>query len=192
MIDIEVKLKEIFSPFWEAPKETWTEFAQKSIFRKFKKNEYLKETNSRELYLNIIIKGSAAVFYPNKGVNHCIDLCYENDFVCDYSSFLTQKASVLFVKAVEEVELLSISHTNLNHLYKGSIIGSHIGRLAAEQLFMHKQAQQIDLLSLTAEERYIQLLERSSSNAFRTPQKYIASYLGITAESFSRIKRSLR
>lgn len=72
-----------------------------------------------------------------------------------------------------------------------SDIGLNIGRVASESLFIHKQTQQIDLLMLTAEERYVKLLERQPEIVQRTPQKHIASYLGITPESFSRIRKKI-
>ena len=106
-------------------------------------------------------------------------------------SFLLQKPTELYTLALENTELLSISHSDLNELYKGSEIGLNIGRIASESLFIHKQAQQIDLLTLTAEERYTKLLSRQPEIIQRTPQKHIASYLGITPESFSRIRKKI-
>ena len=106
-------------------------------------------------------------------------------------SFLTQEPTDLFTQAIENTELLSISHKNLYELYKNSNIGLSIGRIESESLFIHKQSQQIDLLNLTAEERYVKLLEKQPEIVLRTPQKHIASYLGITPESFSRIRKKI-
>jgi CRP-like cAMP-binding protein len=119
------------------------------------------------------------------------DLCYEHEFFGDYMSFLTQQPTKLFTQAIEPIEILSISYAHLNELYTNSTIGVNIGRIASESLFIHKQTQQIDLLILTAEERYLKLLERQPQIVQRTPQKYIASYLGITPESFSRIRKKI-
>jgi len=184
-------IKQIFDPYLEAPLEIWESFAAFLKHKSYKKNEIIKETHKTEKQLNIIIEGSAGIFLWKENSTICVDLCYENEFFGDYMSFLTQKPTELFTQAIESTELLSISFSELNELYKSSDIGINIGRIAAESLFIHKQTQQIDLLRLTAEERYLKLLGRQPEIVQRTPQKYIASYLGITPESFSRIRKKI-
>jgi len=186
-----ILIKNIFDPYFEAPLEIWESFAKYLEPKSFKKNELIKDTNQKEKYLSIITKGSAGVFLWKENSTICLDLCYENEFFGDYMSFLIQKPTELFTQAIEYTELLSISYSDLNALYKSSDIGLNIGRIASESLFIHKQTQQIDLLMLTAEERYLNLLERQPKIIQRTPQKHIASYLGITPESFSRIRKKI-
>ena len=70
-----------------------------------------------------------------------------------------------------------------------SDFGDKICRFAAEGLFIHKQKQQIDILTKSAKERYLELLNRQPQIIQRTPQKYIASYLGVTPQSLSRIRK---
>lgn len=186
-----VLIKKIFDPYFEAPLEIWKSFATFLESKSYKKNELIKESNIKEKYLSIIIKGSAGIFLWKENSTICVDLCYENEFFGDYMSFLTQKPTELFTLAIEPTEILSISFSNLNELYKSSDIGLNIGKIASESLFIHKQTQQIELLTLTAEERYLKLLERQPEIVLRTPQKHIASYLGITPESFSRIRKKI-
>jgi CRP-like cAMP-binding protein len=78
------------------------------------------------------------------------------------------------------------------HLLGREPVAQKILRFAAEASFMDKQQQQIDLLTKTAKERYLDLTARFPGLPLRIPQKYIASYLGITQQSLSRIRRSLR
>jgi CRP-like cAMP-binding protein len=186
-----VVIKEMFDPYFEAPLEIWESFASFLKQNSYKKNEVIKEVNKTEKYLNIIVQGSAGIFLWKENSTVCLDLCFENEFFGDYMSFLTQQPSELFTQAIEPTEMLSISYSDLNELYESSQIGTHIGRSAAESLFIHKQTQQIDLLMLTAEERYIKLLERQPEIVRRTPQKHLASYLGVTPESFSRIRKKI-
>lgn len=186
-----ILIKNIFDPYFEAPIEIWESFAKYLEPKSFKKNELIKESNKKEKYLSIIIEGSAGIFLWKENSTICVDLCYENEFFGDYMSFLTQEPTELYTQAIEPTGILSISYSDLNELYKSSEIGMHIGRAAAESLFIHKQMQQIDLLKLTAEERYLKLLERQPKIVQRTPQKHIASYLGITPESLSRIRKKI-
>ena len=147
-------IKQIFDPYFVAPIEIWESFALLLEPRSFKKNEIIKQDNTKEDYLSILTNGSAGVFLWKENAPVCVDLCYENEFFGDYMSFLTQQPTPLFTQAIEPTEILSISYSNLNELYNSSTIGINIGRMAAESLFIHKQTQQIDLLMLTAEERY--------------------------------------
>jgi CRP-like cAMP-binding protein len=184
-------IKEIFDPYFEAPLEIWESFASFLKQKSFKKNEIIKEVNKIENSLSIIIKGSAGIFLWKENSPICLDLCYENEFFGDYMSFLTQQPTELFTQAIEHTEMLIVSFSDLSKLYSNSTIGINIGRIASESLFIHKQTQQIDLLTLTAEERYLKLLERQPAIVKRTPQKHIASLLGITPESFSRIRKKI-
>jgi CRP-like cAMP-binding protein len=184
-------MKEIFDPYFEAPIEIWESFAKHLVPKSYKKNALIKDPNKKEKFLSIITKGSAGIFLWKDNYAVCLDLCYENEFFGDYMSFLTQQPTALFTQALENTEILSISYSDLNELYKGSEIGMNIGRIASETLFIHKQTQQIDLLTLTAEERYLNLLKHQPQLIQRTPQKHIASYLGITPESFSRIRKKI-
>jgi CRP-like cAMP-binding protein len=186
-----ILIKKIFDPYFEAPLEIWESFASFLKQSSYKKNEIIKGANKTEKHLSILIEGSAGIFLWKENSTVCLDLCYENEFFGDYMSFLTQKPTELFTQAIEPTEVLSISYSDLNELYMSSEIGMHIGRTAAESLFIHKQTQQIDLLTLTAEERYLNLLKRQPEIVKRTPQKHIASYLGITPESFSRIRKKI-
>jgi CRP-like cAMP-binding protein len=185
-------VKKIFDPYFEAPLEIWESFSAFLKKSSFTKNEIIKEARRTERSLNIILEGSAGVFLWKGTSSICLDLCYDNEFFGDYMSFLTQEPTELFTQALEHTDVLSISYQHLNMLYKESSVGLNIGRIASESLFIHKQSQQIDLLMLTAEERYMKLLKRQPEIVLRTPQKYIASYLGITPESFSRIRKKVR
>ncbi|WP_299051774.1 Crp/Fnr family transcriptional regulator [uncultured Polaribacter sp.] len=191
MIETGIIIKKIFDPYFEAPLEIWESFATFLKRNSYKKNEIIKEVNKKENNLSIIVNGSAGIFLWRENSTICLDLCYENEFFGDYMSFLTQESTELFTQAIEPTEILSISYSDLNELYKNSTIGVNIGRIASESLFIHKQTQQIDLLMLTAEKRYLKLLERQPKIVQRTPQKHIASYLGITPESFSRIRKKI-
>ena len=184
-------IKEIFDPYFEAPLEIWESFSSFLKTRTFQKKEVIKDIGQKEQYLNIITKGSTGIFLWKENTVACLDLCFENEFFGDYMSFLLQEPTQLYTQAIEETELLSITYKDLNDLYYSSKIGMNIGRIAAESLFIHKQRQQIDLLQLTAEERYLMLLEKQPQMVLRTPQRYIASYLGITPESFSRIRKKI-
>jgi CRP/FNR family transcriptional regulator, anaerobic regulatory protein len=93
--------------------------------------------------------------------------------------------------ALEDCEMLRISKQNFLKL-KETPMGMMIFLNTAEASFVEKQQQQIDLLLKTAEQRYLDLLEKQPLLIQRTPQKHIASYLGITTQSLSRIRKKIQ
>lgn len=184
-------IKKIFDKYFEAPLELWNAFSDKMILRSFNKNEIIKPADTKEKYIDIIIKGSIGVFMWADNHNKCLDLFYEENFSCDYMSLLENEATGLFTQALEKTEVYSIAKQNIEELYEDNLIGLKIIRAATRSLFIHKQKQQIDLLSKTAEERYQSMLSENPDLILKTPSKHIASYLGITPESLSRIRKAI-
>ena len=103
-------------------------------------------------------------------------------------SYLENKPSELFTMSLEATEVFSISKSKIAGLYGDNVMGLKIVSAATESLFLHKQKQQIDLLTKTAEERYHLMMKETPELLQRTASKHIASYLGVTPESLSRIK----
>ncbi len=181
-------IKKIFDHYWEAPLDVWETFAQQMQQRNFKKNEIIKEEGSIENFIDIIVRGSVGVFIWSDNNTKCLDLFYEEYFSCDYMSFIENRPSELFTMALEDTTLYSISRSEIEALYFDNVMGLKIVKAAAETLFVHKQKQQIALLTQTAENRYKTMLEESPELIQRTASKHIASYLGVTPESLSRIR----
>ncbi|MCK9626647.1 MAG: Crp/Fnr family transcriptional regulator [Bacteroidales bacterium] len=185
------QLKDKFDTFFKVDIELWEAFADNLTLRKFAKNETIKDTDRVEHYLNFIVGGSVGNFILSNGSETCISLSVPNNFSSDYYSFLTQKASVIQTRALEPSELLSISHKDLSDLYSKSSKGVWIGKAIAEQLFIQRQQVQIDLLTLTAEERYLKLLSEKPEVIQKISLKHIASYIGVTPESLSRLRKKI-
>jgi len=181
-------IKELFDPYFVAPLHLWEEFAMHLTQRTFKKNEIIKKENTIEKYINIIIEGSVGVFLWTDNHTKCLDLFYSNDFCCDYMSFVKKEPNILFTQALENTTMYSIANEDIQRIYYNSVLGLQIVRSATESLFAHKQNQQIELLTLTAEERYKKLMIERPEVIQNTAAKHIASYLGVTPESMSRIR----
>lgn len=190
-IEISQQLKEKFDTFLKVDIELWEALVGNMNLRKFAKNEIIKDANRIENYLNFIIKGSVGNFILSKGNETCISLSVTDNFSSDYYSFLTQKTSVIETRALESTELFSITYNDLSSLYLKSSKGVWIGKTIAEQLFIQRQQVQIDLLTLSAEERYMKLLAEKPEIIQKVSLKYIASYIGVTPESLSRLRKKI-
>ena len=185
----EERIKQAFDPYINVPLEAWKSFTDLGEIITIPKNNTIKKHDTREKYLSFILKGSGGILLWNNSNFVCIDLCYEGEFFGDYMSFLNQQPTHLEVVTFEPSEIFRISKPNFDKMSLDTKFGDKICRFAAEALFVHKQSQQIDILTKTASERYLELLTRQPQIIQRTPQKYIASYLGITPQSLSRIRR---
>ena len=185
----ELFLKNIFDYYFEAPLSVWTTVVPHLTQKSYKKNEIIKEAGQTEQHIDIIIKGSIGVFFWTDNHPRCIDFFYEDYFSCDYMSYIENKPTELFTQSLEATEVFSISRTKINELAENTLIGNQIIRVAAQSLFLHKQRQQIEMLTLTAEERYKKMLSSTPELIHRIASKHIASYLGVTPESLSRIRK---
>jgi CRP-like cAMP-binding protein len=189
--DTALLLKSIFDPFFEVPISGWFEFAELTEVVEFKKDEVIKLQHSQERYFNILLHGSAGLFLWKKTNFVCLDFAFDHQVCCDYMSILTQKETALQVILLEDSRLLRISSKHFFELCQRPT-GQRILQIATEQSFIDKQQQQIELLTLSAEERYVILSERFPMIHQRVAQKHIASYLGITPQSLSRIRANVR
>jgi len=182
--------KNTFDPFFNAPIQIWETFAESGQIIETAKNEVIKNYGEKEKYFYFILKGSGGIMLFQNNNYLCIDLCYENDFFGDYFSFITNKLTDLEVICFEPSTLFRIDKVNFELLAKTEY-GRLSCQIASESLYIHKQTQQLELLSKTAEQRYLEMFEKRPDIIQRTPNKYIASYLGITPESFSRIRKKI-
>lgn len=183
------QIQEVFSAYYQADSNIWERFSEKLTVRTFQKNEIIKDYDGVEKYLNIVAEGSVGLFVWNGKKDICINLLYEKSFMSDYFSFLRQQPSGIKTQALEECILWSISYPDLNELYARNETGLRIGKAISEILFLRKQQEQINLLTLSPKERYLNLISQRPEIFQRTPLKIIASYLGLTAESLSRLRK---
>jgi CRP-like cAMP-binding protein len=183
------QIQEVFSAYYQADSNIWERFSEKLTVRTFQKNDIIKDYDGVEKYLNIVAEGSVGLFVWNGKKDICINLLYEKSFMSDYFSFLRQQPSGIKTQALEECTLWSISYPDLNELYARNETGLRIGKAISEILFLRKQQEQINLLTLSPKERYLNLISQRPEIFQRTPLKIIASYLGLTAESLSRLRK---
>lgn len=181
-------LKSAFDVYFSTPVEAWEQFVEFCEFVKFGKDEVIKAQNTTEHFFYFILKGSTGVFLWKENNFVCLDFAFDHQFCSDYMSFFTNKPTPLQVVALEDSELLCVSATNFKVLTQ-SPMGSAIRIIAAEIAYASKQQQQIELLTKKAIERYDILLQKFPDINNRVAQNHIASYLGITPQSLSRIRR---
>lgn len=160
------------------------------IFKRYKKGQYLLQEGEVCKYSAFILKGSMRQFSIDaKGIEHVIHFGIENWWVGDRESLTMLTPSKYNIDAIEDTEVLLITSEDLQQL--GDLLPT-IGKMINtmnQRNFIASQKRIHDALSLTAEERYLELLKNHPDFLQRFPQTMLASYLGITAETYSRIRK---
>jgi CRP-like cAMP-binding protein len=141
---------------------------------------------------SFVTRGSLKAYYvDDDGVEHVLDFLVEEWWADDLYSFLTQTPSKSSVKAIEDSELLQISKEDLERLYQRVPKFERFFRLLFQKAYISQRDQINQMLSVTAEERYIQFLKKKPYALKRFSQKDIASYLGVTPQFFSTLKKKI-
>lgn len=166
-------------PFWKS--------------RALKKGEFFNMQKMVCTDLGLVVKGIFRIYYRGDEHPEEKNLYFfsENHFVVSFRSFVTQKPCWYFIEAMEDSEIVSITHQQLNTLYGLSAHWSRFGRLLAEQFFSYAQARTEQFVFFSHEERYLRLLAEHPNIVARIPAYHISSYLGITNPSLSRIRKRI-
>jgi len=161
-----------------------------------RKKEIILNCGETENYLYFIAEGIIRFFIhkthptePSKEVT--FSFIAKNMFYSAYDSFITRNPCEYNVQALQNTVVYRIHHSDVQDLYENTKFGNYIGRISAEQLYLKKAQREISLVSHNAEERYLSLLKSYPEYILQIPLKYIASYLGITPQALSRIRKQI-
>jgi len=155
------------------------------------KNEAFVDAGKVANHIAFVRSGYLRVYFNKDGDEITRDISSEKSFMTSLTSFITKKPSFEIVSTITECELLLISRKDLNYLYQNYNNWQMIGRRVVEEMFVRLQKRVYSLLTTSAEERYIQLMKERPDILKNTPLQYIASYLGITSQSLSRLRRKI-
>ena len=169
----------------EARKAMEDAFVQKHLL----KNDMLIEEGQICRHLYFLEKGCIRGFYNIDGKDVSQWFGFENDFVTSFSSFITRKPAREFIQLVEDASLWCISREQLDELLLQYPALERSVRQVYEQYYIRLEERYSNAHFKTATERYNDLLLFSPHILTRMPLGYIASYLGISAETLSRIRK---
>lgn len=155
------------------------------------KGSIVLNSNERCSNLYFINKGMIRGYYYLDGKEVTSWFAQENEFATCFYAFITKSNSFETIQAIEPCTLTEISYETLQNLYSKFPETEHVGRIITENYYIKLEERLLNIQFKSAKERYENFLKTKPSIAQRAPLGQIASYLGITQETLSRIRTEL-
>lgn len=178
-----------FIPLGEEEFRTWRDFFE---IRTFGKKQLVVAAGEQEEYINIVASGLVRKFVKQENGEVTMQIAPEGHMIHAEWSFHKRQPSNLYVETIEPTVFISISYDNLNRLYDAHPRSEQLGRLFVTEMFIIKDRRYFEILKKSTREIFLDYIANHPHMLQRVPQKYIASYLNIKPETFSRLKHLLR
>jgi CRP-like cAMP-binding protein len=170
----------------------WQNFEQYFSYRKLHKNETLWKENEICKHLAFINNGLVYCYHNKEDKEIVTNIYFENSVFYDDYSFIRQEPCILTYVALETTELIVIPRIALYEMFDKYKSFERLGRMMIERNHTISIKEQLNFNGNKAEEKYLSLVALQPSLIQRVPLKIIASYLNITPEHLSRIRKKLR
>lgn len=160
--------------------------------KKLRKKQYLLQEGDVCKCVAFIEKGAMRSYKVNEdGSEHIVQFALEGQFLTDLYSFLTNEPSIYNIDAIEESELVLITRSASDELRKRSPKYQEFIFQATSEAYIQLEKRMTSVISLSLEERYKELTENYPNIIQRLPQHMIASYMGLTPETLSRVRKRI-
>ncbi|MBD2770215.1 Crp/Fnr family transcriptional regulator [Hymenobacter sp. BT664] len=160
--------------------------------RAVRRRQYVVQAGEPCQYETFVVRGCLRAYYVDaNGFEHNLMFAVEDWWTGDLLSFLTGAPASLNVEALEDSEVLQLDKSALEQLYAQVPKFERYFRLMIQNAFVAQQQRIVSALSASAEERYHAFRRRYPALEQRLPQRHIASYLGITPEFLSKLRKQV-
>lgn len=186
-----LNIRHYLDQFVKLSDEEWNSFSSKLEKVTFSKRSMIRLKGEIESQLLFIDTGIVRYYIEKNDTQYTFGFAFAQEFASAYDSFLTQQASRYYVEALTDIVAWKISYENLQLAYQETTNGNAIGRALAEKLYLYKFSKEMSLKHQSAEERYLKLIEQKPHFLKEIPLQYIASYIGVTPQTLSKIRRRI-
>ena len=178
--------------FIEVSIEDFAELIAWTEPRQFEKKAILTKPGEVEEYMYFITSGLIRKYFLKKDHEIITHIVKEGGIIGSGESFLTGKPSRYFVETLEPTTTFAISRQKLEAMYGSSKKWEKLGRIMTTQYFLVQEMRLMDNIRFSTRERFVKFMKENTDLLQRVPQKYLASYLNIQPETFSRFKHLLK
>jgi len=157
-----------------------------------KKRQFIVQPNFICSHQTYVLKGAFRSYFVNdQGIDHTIQFAVEDWFISDFNSYINQSPASLFVEALEDGIVQQIAYDDVEKLCEMNPKFERYFRLVAQKSFAFSQRRVLSNLGKSAEKRYLEFLSLYPSIVQRVPQYALASYLGMSPEFLSKIRKKI-
>jgi CRP-like cAMP-binding protein len=160
--------------------------------RTFDKKQVVTAAGQQEEYINIVLSGLVRKFMTLKNGEVTMQIAPEKHMIHAEWSFHKREPSRVTVETIEPTTFVCISYKNMQELMDRSPNAEVMGRLFVTEMFIIKDRRYFEILKKSTREIFLEYVTSHPHMLQRVPQKYLASYLNIKPETFSRLKHLLR
>lgn len=160
------------------------------IYKKIRRKQYFLQKGEVCKYGAFILKGSMRKYYiDDKGAEHIVDLYIEDWWAADRESYTMLTPTIYDIDACEDCEVLLLTNENVIKITNEFPAFNELRLKMDLNHYIANQKRVTSSISFSAEKRYLNFIENHPDFLQRFPQHYIASYLGITKETLSRVRK---
>jgi CRP-like cAMP-binding protein len=160
--------------------------------KKVRKKQFMLQEGDISRYQIFVSKGLLRSYtIDEKGAEHILQFALEGWWTADLYSFFTEEPSLFNIEALEDSELLLINRSSWEELLEKLPVLERYFRILIQNSLIATQRRLMESLSETAEKKYLKFMKMYPESIQRVPQHMIASYLGITRETLSRLRRDI-
>ena len=160
--------------------------------RKVRKGQFLVHENGIARSTHFVTKGSVITYFLDlEGKQHIVQFAIEGWWISDLNSFINQEPATFNVQALEDSELLELPADKVEIMYNKVPQMERYFRIITQRAFVSFQHRIVQNISMAAEDRYLAFKKKYPKIESRIAQKLVASYLGISAEFLSKIKKRI-
>lgn len=178
----------------------WNLFESKLKIVYYKKGDIIQQMGEVSSQLLFINSGLARAYIIGEDGKDYTWAIYFNDsnasmtnlFTVDYDSFITQKSSMLEIDALEDCELVSVDYKDVEYVYDKLKRGERFGRLMSQEAYSYLHKMVVDRQIKTALQRFEEFMQKTPHLLQKVPQYHIATFLGITPQHLSRLKKEYK